>query len=324
MKRLFYFVLLLVGVSAIHSCKELLDEDGNPLLDINNTTGLTGPRALYREITDSDTLATYYYNGLHLSRVLTDSASTADVSWSGDKVSTLDFKGFLDLDHNGKMDKDSIIFTQLFTYGNTGRLESISENRSFFHRITTAPYSVAAPSPQLLYRKVKTIYNLQYAAATAKLDSITMRSGPEVAGIPAFDNYSRTKFEYLGDNVSKTTKHFGAMNSSGALGTPTKKLSYEYTNYDVKISPFTLLPNAYKISRLLSSDIYIASLTTPYIITRKDYDNWILSPNSPKRLSITDLMQVVPAPNVFSTDYNYDPQTYMQKGFGINYIYKPL
>lgn len=323
MKRLFYFVLLLVGVSTIHSCKELLDEDGNPLLDMNNTTGLTGPRALYREITDSDTLATYYYNGLQLSRVMTDSSSAANVSWSGDKVSRLDFKGFLDLDHNGKMDKDSISFTQLFTYGNTGRLESISENRSFFHRITTTPYSVASPSPQMLYRKVKTIYNLKYTAATAKLDSINMKSGPEVAGLPAYDNYCKTKFEYLGDNVSKTIKHFGPI-TAGVPGTASKKLSYEYTNYDTKISPFTLLPSAYKISRLLSSDIYIGTLTTAYIISRKDYDSWILSPNSPKRFSITDLMQVVPTPSVYSTDYNYDPQTYMQKGFGINYIYKPL
>lgn len=324
MKRLFYFVLLLVGVSTIHSCKELLDEDGNPLLDMNNTTGLTGPRALYREITDSDTLATYYYNGLQLSRVITDSSSVTDVAWSGDKISRLDFKGFLDLNGDNKPDKDSIFFTQLFTYGNTGRLESISENRSFFHRIITPPYSVTSPSPQMLYRKVKTIYTLQYAAATAKLDSITMRSGPEVAGIPAFDNYSRTKFTYLGDNMSKTVKHFGAMNSSGALATPTKKLSYEYTNYDAKISPFTLLPNAYKISRLLSSDIYIGGAVAPYTILQKDANSWILSPNSPKRLSMTDLMTPVPTPSVKSTDLSYDPQTYMTRGYGTNYIYKPL
>jgi hypothetical protein len=324
MKRLFYFVLLLVGVSAVHSCKDLADEDGNPLLDINNTTGLTGPRALYREITDSDTLATYYYNGLQLSRVETDSASLANVSWSGNKVSMIDFKGFLDLDNDKKMDKDSIIYTQLFTYGNTGRLESISENRSFFHRVITPPYSATNPSPQTLYKRTKTIYTLKYYATTGKLDSLNMKSGLDISGTPFANNaYSKTKYEYLGDNVAKVIKHYGPM-VGNVVGAPTMKMSFDYSNYDVQISPFTLLPNAYKISRLVSSDIYLATLTTPYVVRQNIADGWILSPNSPKRTLATDLTQPVPAPEVFSTDYRYDPQTYMTVGYGVNYIYKPL
>ncbi len=308
MKRLFYFVLLLVGVSTIHSCKDLLDEDGNPLLDVNNNTGLNGPRALYREITDSDTLATYYYNGLQLSKVITDSASVTDIAWSGDKVSKIDFKGFLDLDGDGDLDKDSIVFTQLFTYGNTGRLESISENRSFYKRTIAPP---APPSPQTLYKKTKTLYNLKYSAATAKLDSIIMRNGPDASGTPfAYTDYSKTKYEYLGDNISKVTRHYGPM-SGGVFSPAITKFAYDYSNYDAKLSPFTLIPTAYKISRLLSTEI-------------NDIESWILSPNSPKRFSITDLTLPIPVPVVFSTDYNYDPQTYMTKGYGVNYIYKPL
>jgi hypothetical protein len=30
MKQIFYFILLIAGFSSIHSCKSLLDEDGNP------------------------------------------------------------------------------------------------------------------------------------------------------------------------------------------------------------------------------------------------------------------------------------------------------
>lgn len=310
MKRLFYFILLLVGISTVHSCKDLLDEDGNPLIDINNNTGLNGPRALYREITDSDTLATYYYNGLQLSRVVTDSMnSTADIAWSGDKISRVDFKGFLDLDGNGKLDKDSITFTQQFTYGSTGRLETISENRSFYKRTNTPPSTT--PGPQTLYKKTKALYSLKYSTATAKLDSIIMRNGPDASGTPfAYTSYSKTKYEYVGDNVSKVTRHYGPM-SGGVFGAATTKLGYDYSNYDAQINPFTLIPFGYKVSRLLSTDI-------------NDVKSWILSPNSPKRYSVTDLTQPVPAPVVFSTNYNYDPQTYMKKGYGINYIYKPL
>lgn len=304
MKRLFYFILLLAGFSAIHSCKDLLDEDGNPLVDLNNTNGLIGPRALFREITDADTLSEYHYSGLLLTKVITDSASITDVMYSGDKVSKITFNGFLDLDNDGNLDKDSISYTQLFTYGNTGKLETISENRSFFKRDP-------ATAPQTLYQKTKTLYNLKYDGSTNKLDSIIKRSGLDVSGTPfAYTDYSKTKYEYLGDNVSKVTKHYGPM-AGGVFGAPTEKYGYDFSNYDARISAYSLLPFAYKVSVLLSTKF-------------NDQKSLILSPNSPKRLAITDLTLPVPTPVIFSTDYNYDPQTYVTKGFGINFIYKPL
>ncbi|GEN74924.1 hypothetical protein CHA01nite_06640 [Chryseobacterium hagamense] len=288
-----------------------MDENGDPLVDINGNSGLNGPRALYREITDSDTLATYYYNGLQLSKVVTDSMnSTADISWSGDKISRIDFRGFLDLDGNGYLNKDSITYTQQFTYGSTGRLETISESRSFFKRSTTSPYTVAAPGPQTLYQKTKTIYGIKFSAATAKLDSINMRTGLEVSGAPSYSKYSKTKYEYVGDNVSKVTKLAGSI-TGGVMGNANEKLSFEYSNYDDKINPFTLLPSVYKISRLLTTDGNVVK-------------SWILSPNSPTRYSITNLAPAVPVSVFFSTNYNYDAQTYMRKGYGVNYIYKPL
>lgn len=311
MKRLFYFILLLVGVSSVHSCKEVMDENGDPLVDINGNSGLNGPRALYREITDSDTLATYYYNGLQLSKVVTDSMnSTADIAWSGDKISRIDFRGFLDLDGNGYLDKDSITYTQQFTYGSTGRLETISESRSYFKRSVAPPYTVAAPGPQTLYQKTKTIYGIKFSAATAKLDSINMKTGLEVSGAPSYSKYSKTKYEYVGDNVSKVTKLAGSI-TGGVMGTASEKLSFEYSNYDDKINPFTLLPSVYKISRLLTTDGNVVK-------------SWILSPNSPARYSITNLAPAIPTSVFFSTNYNYDAQTYMRRGYGVNYIYKPL
>ncbi|ASW75079.1 hypothetical protein IQ37_00435 [Chryseobacterium piperi] len=309
MKQLFYFILLFAGFSSIHSCKDLIDEDGNPLIDLNNNTGLIGPRALYREITDADTIAEYHYNGLLLSRVLTDSASITDVMYSGDKVSKIDFRGFLDLDNNGKLDKDSISYSQIFTYGVSGRLEKISENRSIYRRPDPVP-PATTPGPQTLLKKTKTLYNLKYAAATSKLDSILMETGDDIPGAFAYTEYSNTGYTYLGDNVARVVRHYGPM-TNNVHGAPTEKLGYDYTNFDSQISAYSLLPFAYKVSMILS---------TKY----NDRRSLTLSPNSPKRMAITDLTTPIPMPAIFSTDYHYDPQTYVTKGFGINYIYKPL
>jgi hypothetical protein len=310
MKRLFYFVLLLVGISAVHSCKDLADEDGNPLLDINNNTGLIGARALYREITDADTLATYHYNGLQVSRVDTRKASVTNIQYSGDKISRVTFKGFLDADNNGTPDADSTSYEQQFTYGNTGRLEIISETRSVYNRTAPVPPSTT-PGPWTILRKSKTLYNLTYNSTTSKLAKIVMQTGNETIGVPfAYSNFSETTYEYSGDNVTKVIRGYGPI-AGGVFGAVNTKYGYEYSNYDAQINPFTLLPMAYKISRLLSTE-------------QNDMESWILSPNSPKRKSVSDLMQPVPVPVVVSTDYNYDAQTYMRKGYGINYIYKPL
>jgi hypothetical protein len=316
MKQLFYFILLLAGFSSVHSCKDLLDDDGNPLVDLNNTGGLIGPRALYREITDADTIAEYQYNGLLLSRVISRGVavgkpkSITDIMYSGEKVSKINFNGYLDLDDNGIIDTDSVSYTQLFTYGNSGRLETISENRSIYRRPPVI-LPGTPPNPMALLRKSKTLYNLGYSTATAKLETITMQNGPDASGIPfAFTDYSKTTYTYLGDNISKAERNYGPM-TGGVFGTATERYGYDFAIYDSQISPFTLLPMAYKISRLLSTE-------------RNDAESFILSPNSPKRLSASDLTLPIPAPVIQTTNYSYDPQTYMTKGLGVNYIYKPL
>ena len=310
MKQLFYFILLVAGLSSLHSCKDLIDEEGNPLLDLNDTNGFNGPRALFREITDSDTIAEYHYNGLQLSRVITEKASITNVMWSGDKISQINFNGSLDSDGDGTIDDDSIVYTQLFTYGNMGRLTTISENRSIYKRTPPVPPAVT-PGPYLLDSKVKSLYTLTYSAATAKLDKIVMKNGPDAPGVPfTYQDYSETTYTYLGDNVSEVVREYGPINGN-VLGPPIERYGYEFLNHDDRISPYTLLPFAYKVSELLSTEA-------------NDNRSYILSPNSPKRMTITDLTQPVPAPVIFSTNYRYDPQTYMTQGYGVNYIYKPL
>jgi hypothetical protein len=229
--------------------------------------------------------------------------------YSGDKISQINFNGFLDLDGNGKLDKDSVSYTQLFTYGNNSKLQLISENRAIFRRPPPVP-PATTPGPQTLLKKEKSLYTIKYSTSTGKLDSIIMKNGPDVAGVPlAFTDYSKTAYTYVGDNVSKVVRNYGTM-TGGAFGAVTGKYSYEYYAYDDQVSPFTLLPHVYKISRLLSTVI-------------NDKESLILSPNNPKRWSVTDLSPPIPTPIVKSTNYVYDPQTYMTKGYGVNYIYKP-
>ena len=116
----------------------------------------------------------------------------------------------------------------------------------------------------------------------------------------------------MGDNVSKVLQVSGPVtsNNPNVFGAPTEKYSFEYYAYDQQISPFSLLPQVYKISRLLATKSSIK-------------ESLILSPNNPKRWSVTDITVPIPVPIVMSTNYVYDIQTYMTKGYGINYIYKP-
>lgn len=308
MKRFFYFVLIIAGFSSINSCKDMTNEEGDPLLDLNENTGLIGPRALSREITDFGTIAEYQYSGLLLTKVLTEKGSVKNVEWSGDKISKVTFNGFMDLDNDGTIDADSISYTQQYTYGNLGRLTLISENRSVYRRLSPVP--PATVGPYALYEKTKAEYNLTYSSTTAKLASIVMKRGKDI--IPfAYTDYTKANYTYLGDNVSKVTKEVGLLTNGTTFEPPVENYEFGFTNYDSQINGYTLLPFEYKVSVLIDTKI-------------NDERSLILSPNSPRRISMTDLTEPIPNPIVVSTNYKYDPQTYMIQGFGVNYFYKPM
>jgi len=309
MKRFFYFILIIAGFSSMNSCKDMTNEEGDPLLDLNDNTGLIGPRALSREITDFGTIAEYQYSGLLLTKVLTEKGSITNVEWSGDKISKITFNGFLDLDNDGVLDTDSISYTQQYTYGNLGRLTLISENRSVYRRL--APVPPATVGPYALYEKTKAIYNLTYSATTAKLASIVMKRGKDIVPFE-YTDYTKAAYSYLGDNVSTVSKEVGKLITNGTVFEPAvEKYDFGFTNYDSQINGYTLLPFEYKVSVLISTNI-------------NDDRSLMLSPNSPRRVSVTDMTDPVPTPIVISTNYKYDPQTYMIQGFGVNYFYKPL
>ncbi len=307
MKHLFYFILLAVGFSAVHSCKDMVDDEGSPLIDLNPNTGLNGNRGLFREITDTGVIAEYHYNGLQLSNVYNGPKSITSLMWSGDKISQINFKGHLDSDGDATLDDDSIVYTRLLTYGNQGRLSLITETRSVF---TRTPATTTLPAgPYLLSDRIKAEYNLKYNATSGKLDSINMKSGKEVAGVTfEFNKYAKTAYSYLGDNVSFVDRKIGTI-LAGVNITPNEHFTNEFLSYDNYISPYTLLPFAYKISTLIDTNY-------------NDGRSMILSPNNPKRKILTDLSAPLPVTSISTSSFDYDPQTYALKGYGINYIYK--
>lgn len=296
----------------MNSCKDFTTEEGDPLLDLNDNTGLIGPRALSREVTDVGTIAQYFYNGLLMNKVITEGGSITDIEYSGDKISRLTFRGHLDLDHDGAIDDDSVSYTQQYTYGNLGRLTIISENRSVYTRAAPVPPSTT-PGPYTLSAKTKSLYNLTYSTSTGKLATILMKNGPDAVGVPfEYTDYTRAIYTYLGDNVSSVDKEIGVLTGGGnTLEPPVQIYNFGFTNYDSQINGYTLLPFEYKVSVLISTEI-------------NDDRSLILSPNNPRRTSITDMSVPIPTPQVFSTNYRYDPQTYMTQGFDVNYFYKPL
>lgn len=306
MKQFFYFILLVAGLSSLNSCKDMVDEEGNPLIDLNQNTGMNGDRALFREITNFGIIAEYHYNGLLLSNVVSTQNAQTEVLWSGDKISQINFKGHLDMDNDGVLDLDSTTYTQLFTYGNQGRLTLITESRTEYKRTPGTP-----PGPFVISKKYKSEYNLTYSSVSGKLETIKMKKGTETTGLPfVYDKYSTATFTYLGDNVAKVDKNLGPI--VGGVNDPaTSKFSYEFTNYDDKISAYTLLPFAYKVSTLISTE-------------HEDARSVMFSPNNPKRKSATDMVPPVPTPVLTSTNLTYDPQTYVLKAYDINYVYKPL
>jgi hypothetical protein len=197
------------------------------------------------------------------------------------------------------------------TYNAGGKLETISENRSVYNLTAPVPPSTIPTLPYVLNKKYRTVYTVKYTVATGKMSGISMITGEDVTGTPfAYKNYSETTYSYLGDNVSEVIRSYGTLTGT-VQSAPTEKYSYGYSVYDDKISPFTLVPVVYKISRILS-------------ILRNDYESQMFSPNSPRRITVSNLIPAIPVTTIFTSNYNYDPQTYMSKGFGVNYIYKPL
>jgi hypothetical protein len=292
MKKVLYIFIAIFVVASMQSCKRISGEDGDLLNNLDaNQGGLTGARFLYQEVNSIDTIAQYNYSGLKLVEVLGDKAKTK-ITYNGELIYRMNYDGVV----NG----DSTSFTRFFTYDVTGKyISTISEVRSFYgsvHGTTPAPVV-----------KTKALHTLTYNA-DKDLSTITSLEGKEISGTPfAYTNYEKYTFTYntAKTNIATVVDDTGTY-SSGVYSPVVQKLTYSFTEYDDKISPYTLLPFGYKVSRILDD-------STAYYYT---------STNNPKKITVTTNLS--PFPVNFATTYTYDPQNYAVSGFGVNYDYRPF
>lgn len=329
MKRIFYILLAVAGLAGVQSCGKFSDTDGDPLINYVPDDGeLTGPRALFQEVTDFDITAEYHYNGL----LLTDVAGPLNVTRDSHKkardysVITYSSEKISKITYNGRRGNDSISLVQNFTYASNGRIDKVSETRSTYDLTPpatppTPPATIMAlPAP----KKTRTVYTLKYPDVNAmRMNNITMITGTEAAGTTFVNTqYSTSDYTYVGANVSQVVKKYGNIDvATGAFNTPASMYTYDYTKYDTNINPYTLLPYAYKLSRILTFDSSLIPVggTVPVWPDVKHYN---FSDNNSKEGKLT--IAGVIAPVTWNTQFDYDKQNYLKHAYQVYYKYKPL
>lgn len=292
MKNIIYLFAAFFIIASTQSCKRVMDEDGDLLNNLDANQGeLNGARFLYQEVNSVDTIAQYNYNGLKLVEVLNKQSKT-NISYNGELINKITFYKVVAA--------DSIISTQYFSYDVTGKLiTTISEVGTTYY-----DYKDTTPGPIVKY---KSVHDFTYTT-DSKLKDITSRTGDDIPGT-TFEFTSYLKFAFTFDaakkNVTTIVRDSGPY-IAGTFGPAAEQYVFNYSEYDVKVNPYTLLPFGYKVSALLDDPA-------------KFY--WISS-NNPKKLVISN--DTTPIPVELTTMYSYDAQDYVLSGFGKIYDYRPF
>lgn len=292
MKKIIYLFAAFFIMASTQSCKRVAGEDGDLLNNLGaNQGGLTGDRFLYQEVNSVDTVAQYNYNGTKMVEVFNKKSRT-NITYNGELINKINFYKVVG--------PDSLVYTQYFSYDATAKyITTISEVGT-----TYLAYKATVPGA---VEKYKAIHDLQYSADKL-LMNITTRRGKEIPAT-AFVYTSYTKYAFTFDalkkNIIKVKRDAGPY-IAGSFEPATQKLVFDYSEYDAKINPYTLVPYGYKISAMLDD-------ASRYF--------WI-SDNNPEKIVITE--ELVPVPTEIRTTYTYDAQDYVLSGFGKNYDYRPF
>lgn len=295
MKKILYFFIAAFIISSTQSCKRLSGDDGDLLNNLGaNLGGVGGARFLYQEVNSVDTLAQYNYNGTKMVEVLSDSAITK-ITYNGELINRINY--------DGVVEGDSTSYTRYFTYDATAKyIINISETRSLYKDVRAVLPLLPAP-----VEKYKSLFDITYST-DKKLATILSRTGKETVGnVFAFTSYTRSTFTYdtAKKNVTKVIREAGPL-AGTVFGPAAQTLTFAFSEYDDKISPYTLLPFGYKLNKMID---------TPAAYY------WD-SMNNPKRTSVPS--DVGPFPIEYSTQFTYDAQDYATSGYGINYDYRPF
>lgn len=296
MKKQTYLILSAVLLLfAVQSCQRMGDDDGNLLNNMNgNQDGLGKDRFLYQEVTSAKVLAQYNYVGRKLVQVLEDSAIT-NISYSGDLISRIDY--------NGVVEGDSISYTQEFNYDimNGNVLNLITETKSVYEDIHTVPFI------DIIVKRTNTMYEPTFDAS-GKLASVLSKTGNVVPLTPfVFTSYWKVDYTYNSSkkNVTNVYKEIGSIVMGNLEPSPVYE-TYDFTEYDSGINPYTLIPFGYTLHKTFQN---------PYL-------NYRFSANNPKKIIWET--NVEPFPHVEETQYNYDALKYAVSGWGVVYDYRPF
>lgn len=286
MKKIFYLFAAVLMVFSLESCKRVQDENGDLLSNADGTdSGLDGERKLYREYEQGQLVKQYNYDQRKLMEVLepTDSARTT-IEYNQNRINSLTYTRV----YNG----DSTSYKRLYYYNELGKVNEIKERRVF------------KPANQDILNVFQSLYMIEYDAD--KITSILMKTGQEIAQQDfAFTAYYKAMYEYEGENVIGQTKVFGMMNGE-ELGGVNSRSTYQYDNYDDKISPYTLIPFDYKISQVIDFEA----------------EAYRFSPNNVRKITFSSTQN--PVPVTITTLFTYDSQNYGLLGFGKMFDYRPL
>ncbi|MFC6267110.1 hypothetical protein [Frigoriflavimonas asaccharolytica] len=293
MKKIIYLFVALFIIASTQSCKRLGDVDGDLLNNLDaNQGGLIGSRFLYQEVNSVDTLAEYHYTGKKLVEVLNPKSKTK-ITYNGELINKLEFYEVVGA--------DSLAYIQYYTYDSTAKfITSISEVGA-----TYMAYKAVIPGAIVRY---KAIHDFAYNTDKS-LKTIRSRNGIDNPALAfEYTSYVLNTFTFntAKTNVTKVTRDVGPY-AAGAFGPSTAQDIYDFSDYDDKFNPQSLLPFGYKASALLDD-------------TSKFY--W-LSLNNPKRVTLTTGV-APPVVTSYNTNYTYDPQNYALSGFGSNYDYRPF
>lgn len=278
------------------SCRDT-DLNGDLLQGFNYNENTIGDnRYLYQEVTSSDTLAQYQYMGKKLT-LITGKGYRTDISYSGDKVSTITHNATL---ANG----DNIKLTQDFVYNilGTNTLDKIIEKKQI-----TIPATTPNGSPTI--KNYHTTYDLTYNTQN-KITNILQKSGEVIVGA-SFSANEYTKFSFIyhsnSENIAQNAMEKGSINAN-ILSSPTSTESFEYTEYDAQKSPYSLLPMEYLLHRL-----FLNNGTEAHIFSQQNPKKYTHSGSN------------IPVPQTYTnTELIYDADNYLKAGWQRMFEYKPF
>lgn len=291
-KNFLFKALLGLLFGFLVSCDNTTDDpiNQNKTTNSNNSGGtptITGPRILSKIISGGNTQQEFITTAGVLEKgIFTDASApnsffTGTPTYTGTKISKVKFVGTASNASGYEFD---------ITYDSNGRISATTSNL-----LTGSAFTG------------KSDYFYTYDSA-GKITKIMEKK--KIGAITSnYTHFAENTLTYSGDNITKVVSVMGVMDSSGNPQTSSSlATTFNFTNYDTKINPYTTLPKTFF---LMYSLIHPANF---YLLSANNVGNMNFAYPAP-----------APAISVNLT-YQYDTQNYpvSDQTNSVNYVYKAL